>query len=82
MFENLHMKRLMHCGKDNPIQSPCLHCRAAGRDGEAERLGGPKINDQIELRGRFEIGCQVCSSSNSTLAAFKSRAPNPSVNQP
>ena len=34
------------------------------------------------LRGRFEIGCQACSSSKSALASFKSSVSKPSVNQP
>src|SRR5262249_1749591 len=34
------------------------------------------------LRGRFEIGCQACSSSSSALASFKSSMSKPSVNQP
>ena len=34
------------------------------------------------LRGRFEIGCQACSSSSSTLASFRSSVSKPSVNQP
>jgi hypothetical protein len=36
---------------------------------------------QSGLRGRFEIGCQVCSSSSSALASFKSSVSKPSVNQ-
>jgi hypothetical protein len=42
-----------------------------GQHGETDRFGRPKINDQIELRARFEIGCQACRPSNSTLASFK-----------
>jgi hypothetical protein len=42
-----------------------------GQHGETDRFGRPKINDQIEPRGRFEIGCQACRPSNSTLASFK-----------
>jgi hypothetical protein len=70
----------MHCGKR---QTLCNHRvgTAEERDGEAERLGGLKNNDQIELRGRFEIGCQECISSNSTSASFKSSVSKPSVNQ-
>jgi hypothetical protein len=34
------------------------------------------------LRGRFEIGCQAASSSNSALACFKETVSKPSVNQP
>jgi len=32
-------------------------------------------------RGRFEIGCQACSSSSSALASFKESVSKPSVNQ-
>jgi hypothetical protein len=34
------------------------------------------------LSGRFEIGCQACSSSSSALASFKESVSKPSVNQP
>jgi hypothetical protein len=37
---------------------------------------------KIFLRGRFEIGCQACNSSNNVLASFRSRVSNPSVNHP
>jgi hypothetical protein len=36
----------------------------------------------LTLRGRFEIGCQACSSSSSALASFKESVSKPSVNQP
>ena len=31
------------------------------------------------LRGRFEIGCQVCNSLSNVLASFRSRVSTPSV---
>ncbi len=34
------------------------------------------------LRGRFETGCQACSSSSSALASFRSSVSKPSANQP
>jgi hypothetical protein len=34
------------------------------------------------VRGRFEIGCQACSSSSSAFAFFRSPVSKPSVNQP
>ena len=36
----------------------------------------------VSVRGRFEIGCQACSSSSSAFACFKSSVLKPSVNQP
>ena len=42
----------------------------------------PAQREDIMLRGRFEIGCQACSSSSSALASFKSSVSKPSVNQP
>jgi hypothetical protein len=38
--------------------------------------------DSARLRGRFEIGCQACSSSSKASASFKSSVSKPSVNQP
>jgi hypothetical protein len=44
---------------------------------------GSLVRDaRSDVRGRFEIGCQACSSSSSALASFKSSVSNPSVNQP
>jgi hypothetical protein len=39
-------------------------------------------NIRAVLRGRFEIGCQACSSSSSALASLRSRVSNPSVDRP
>ena len=36
----------------------------------------------IGVRGRFEIGCQACSSPSSAFASFRSRVLKPSVNHP
>jgi len=36
----------------------------------------------IGLRGRFEIGCQACSSSSCAFASFRSIVSRPCVNQP
>ena len=37
--------------------------------------------ETVGVRGRFEIGCQACSSSSNTFASFRSRVSKPSVNQ-
>jgi hypothetical protein len=43
----------------------------------------PELPPQLHhFRGRFEIGCQACSSSSSALASFRSSVSKPSVNQP
>ena len=42
-----------------------------------------RVGDANELlRGRFEIGCQACTSSSSALASFRSSVSKPSLNQP
>ena len=50
-------------------------------------LNDPRLEDRAEkfgqgLRGRFEIGCQACSSSSNAFASFRSSVSKPSVNQP
>jgi hypothetical protein len=42
----------------------------------------PTLVAHADLRGRFEIACQACSSSSNALASFRSNVSNPSVNHP
>ena len=56
------------------LHSPFEHSR--------HRSHGRGKCNRFLFRGRFEIRCQVCSSSSSAFASFRSRVSNPSVNQP
>jgi Restriction endonuclease len=50
--------------------------------GEGNSVGVREMSRLISrLRGRFEIGCQTCSSSSSAFACFKSSVSKPSLNQ-
>ena len=56
--------------------------RPTPRDQPAVLLQCGSFEGCAVFGGRFEIGCQARSSSNSALAAFKSSVSKPSVNQP
>jgi transposase len=47
-----------------------------------KRLLAAVKRGEANVRGRFEIVCQACSSSSGALASFRSSVLKPSVNQP
>jgi hypothetical protein len=48
----------------------------------ARGLESAPLCRQSTIRGRFETGCQACSSSSNALASFRSTVSMPSMNQP